>query len=137
MLSLVEECLELVSETQPNGPMIDLTRIDFADREVFAMIQRGDTIGTFQIESRAQIQTLLKVRPETLADLVVQVAIVRPGPIIGGAVSPYVQRRTDPHYQPVYDHELVEPALCDTLGVILYQDQVIEVAMALAGFTAG
>ena len=137
ILSLVEECLELVSETQPNGPMIDLTRIDFADRDVFAMIQRGDTIGTFQIESRAQIQTLLKVRPETLADLVVQVAIVRPGPIIGGAVSPYVQLRTDPHYQPTYDHELVEPALRDTLGVILYQDQVIEVAMALAGFTAG
>jgi error-prone DNA polymerase len=137
MLSLVEECLGIITQTQPDEPLVDLSRIDLDDRRVFEMIQRGDTIGTFQIESRAQIQTLLKVRPETLADLIVQVAIIRPGPIIGGAVSPYMQRRRDPDYQPTYDHESLEPVLRDTLGVILYQDQVIEVAMALAGFSAG
>ena len=137
MMSLVEECLDIVHRTHSDEPMVDLSRINFDDRDVFAMIQRGDTIGTFQIESRAQIQTLLKVRPETLADLVVQVAIIRPGPIIGGAVSPYMQRRSNPDYEPVYDHESLKPVLADTLGVILYQDQVIEVAMALAGFTAG
>lgn len=137
MLSLVEECLEIIHRTLPDEPMVDLTRIPLDDPGVFAMIRRGDTIGTFQIESRAQIQTLLKVRPETLDDLVVQVAIIRPGPIIGGAVTPYMQRRTDPNYRAVYDHPALESVLGDTLGVILYQDQVIEVARALAGFTAG
>ncbi len=137
MMSLVEECLETIHQTHSDEPMVDLSRIPFDDPGVFAMIQRGDTIGTFQIESRAQIQTLLKVRPETLADLVVQVAIIRPGPIIGGAVSPYMQRRTNPDYEPTYDHPSLKTVLGDTLGVILYQDQVIEVAMAVAGFTAG
>ncbi|HEV2527393.1 MAG TPA: error-prone DNA polymerase [Thermomicrobiales bacterium] len=137
MMSLVEECLDLVHVAWPDAPMVDLSRISYEDPDVFAMIQRGDTIGTFQIESRAQIQTLLKVRPETLADLVVQVAIIRPGPIIGGAVSPYMQRRTNPDFQPTYDHPSMKESLEDTLGVILYQDQVIEVAMAVAGFTAG
>jgi len=137
MMSLVEECLETIHQTRSDEPMVDLSRIPFDDPDVFTMIQRGGTIGTFQIESRAQIQTLLKIKPETLGDLVVQVAIIRPGPIIGGAVSPYMQRRTNPNYEPVYDHPLVREVLEDTLGVILYQDQVIEVAMALAGFTAG
>ena len=137
MLSLVEECLEIIGHSGPDEPMPDLSRIPLDDPGVFAMIQRGDTIGTFQIESRAQIQTLLKTQPRTLDDLVVQVAIIRPGPIIGGAVTPYMQRRRELEYQPVYDHESLEPVLKDTLGVILYQDQVIEVAMALAGFSAG
>jgi error-prone DNA polymerase len=105
------------------------------------MICAGDTIGTFQIESRAQIQTLLRTQPRCLEDLVVQVAIVRPGPIIGGAVNPYVQHRELARHglapPPVYDHPHLEPVLRETLGVVLYQEQVLGVAMALAGFSAG
>ena len=105
------------------------------------MICSGDTIGTFQIESRAQIQTLLRTQPRCLEDLVVQVAIVRPGPIIGGAVNPYVRHRelTRRGLAPpiAYDHPLLEPVLRETLGVVLYQEQVLGVAMALAGFSAG
>jgi error-prone DNA polymerase len=139
MLSLVEECLELIV-AQGKKP-VDLSRIDFADEAVFDMIDQGDTIGVFQIESRAQIQTLSRTKPRTLEDLIVQVAIVRPGPIIGGAVSPYVQARRELRQtgsaNPHYDHPLLEPVLRETHGVILYQEQVLEVAIRLAGFTAG
>jgi error-prone DNA polymerase len=139
MLSLVEESLRLIPA---NGKSpIDLSRIDFTDQAVYDMICTGDTIGTFQIESRAQIQTLLRTQPRCLEDLIVQVAIVRPGPIIGGAVNPYVQHRelTRRGIAPpvVYDHPLLEPVLRETLGVILYQEQVLGVSMALAGFSAG
>ena len=137
MLSMVEECLELVAARRPDEPHLDLSRIDVEDTRVYDMIRVGDTLGTFQIESRAQIQTLLKTQPQNLEDLTVQVAIIRPGPIIGGAVSPYVERRTNPAYQPSYDHPLLIPALEETLGVVLYQDQVIDVAMVMAGFSAG
>jgi error-prone DNA polymerase len=139
MLSAVEECLDLVA--RQGKPMVDLSRIDFTNPEVFAMIQQGDTVGTFQIESRAQIQTLLKTKPETLEDLVVQVAIVRPGPIVGGATRPWIrareQYRATGKADIVYDHPLLEPTLKETYGVILYQEQIIQVAMALANFTAG
>jgi error-prone DNA polymerase len=139
MLSLVEECLELIA-TSGKQP-VDLSRIDFEDRAVYKMIGDGDTIGVFQIESRAQIQTLLRTRPDNLNDLVVQVAIVRPGPIIGGAVAPYVQARRELRAtgsaNPQYDHPLLEPVLRETHGVILYQEQVLEVAIRLAGFSAG
>jgi error-prone DNA polymerase len=139
MLSLIEECLRLIPA---NGkPPVDLSRIDFTDPAVYDMICAGDTIGTFQIESRAQIQTLLRTQPRCLEDLVVQVAIVRPGPIIGGAVNPYVRQRELSRRgiapAPVYDHPLLEPVLRETLGVILYQEQVLGVAMALAGFSPG
>jgi error-prone DNA polymerase len=151
MLSLVEECLELIA-TQGWGQgqgqehaeeirPVDLSRIDFDDPAVYDMICAGDTIGVFQIESRAQIQMLPRTLPRNLEDLVVQVAIIRPGPIVGGAVTSYVQSRTRmlryPNYQPRYDHPSLEPVLRETLGVILYQEQVLEVAMKLAGFTAG
>ncbi|MDQ3226513.1 MAG: error-prone DNA polymerase, partial [Chloroflexota bacterium] len=139
MLSLVEEALRLIPA---NGKSpVDLSRIDFTDQTVYDMICTGDTIGTFQIESRAQIQTLLRTQPRCLEDLIVQVAIVRPGPIIGGAVNPYVQHReltrrgTAPPI--LYDHPLLESVLRETLGVVLYQEQVLGVAMALAGFSAG
>ncbi|CAN5667970.1 error-prone DNA polymerase [soil metagenome] len=135
MLSSIEECMTLIG--QSGDPVPDLSRINFADPAIFAMIREGDTLGTFQIESRAQIQTTLRTAPSTLADLVLQVAIVRPGPIVGGATTPYIQRRLDPNWQPTYDHPRLEPVLRDTLGVVVYQDQVIEVAQALAGFTAG
>lgn len=137
MLSMVEECLELAAATHPDDSPPDLSRIDFADERIYDMICAGDTLGTFQIESRAQIQTLLKTQPRSLDDLTVQVAIIRPGPIISGAVSPYVERRINPAYQPSYDHHLLIPVLKETLGVVLYQDQVIDVAMVMAGFTAG
>jgi error-prone DNA polymerase len=139
MLSLVEECLELIVR-QGKQP-VDLSRIDFEDPNVYAMIGKGDTIGVFQIESRAQIQTLVRTIPRNLEDLIVQVAIVRPGPIVGGAVSPYVrarqQLRREGVARPEYDHPLLEPVLRETHGVILYQEQVLEVAIRLAGFTAG
>ncbi|PYP60439.1 MAG: error-prone DNA polymerase [Gemmatimonadetes bacterium] len=143
MLSLVEECVELVAAQEGTPP--DLSRIDFADPAVYDRICRGDTVGLFQIESRAQIQMLRRTRPRNLEDLAVEVAIVRPGPIVGGAVNPYVRRREDQRrareagraYEPPLDHPLLREALAETLGVILYQDQVLQVCQALAGFTAG
>ncbi|HRA30297.1 MAG TPA: DNA polymerase III subunit alpha [Thermomicrobiales bacterium] len=139
MLSLVEECLELIVETGKG--QVDLSRIDFEDSEVYDMICRGDTIGVFQIESRAQIQSLLRTQPRNLEDLIVQVSIVRPGPIIGGAVNPYIrarqQLRREGRVTATYDHPLLEPVLRETYGGILYQEQVLEVAVALAGFSAG
>ena len=139
MLSLVEECLELIVDGG-RGP-VDLSRIDFNDRAVYDMICAGDTVGVFQIESRAQIQMLPRTRPRSLEDLIVQVAIIRPGPIVGKAVNPYVRNRQrrlrDPRAPIRYDHPSLEPVLRETLGVVLYQEQVLEVAMALAGFTAG
>jgi error-prone DNA polymerase len=143
MLSLVEEAVELVARREGRPP--DLSRIDFDDPAVYDRICAGDTVGVFQIESRAQIQMLRRTRPRTLEDLAVEVAIVRPGPIVGGAVNPYVRRREDQRrawershaYQPPLDHPLLRDALSETLGVILYQDQVLQVCQALAGFTAG
>ena len=134
MLSLVDECLELIREQRGQFP--DLGRIPHDDPRVFDMICKGDTLGVFQIESRAQIQTLPRTRPRSIEDLIVEVAIIRPGPITGGAVNPYILRRQG--REPVtYDHPALEPVLKDTLGVILFQEQVLQVAMVIAGFTAG
>ncbi|TVP45014.1 MAG: DNA polymerase III subunit alpha [Gemmatimonadales bacterium] len=139
MLSLVEEAVDLIAAR--HGQVPDLSRIDLEDAEVYDRICEGDTIGMFQVESRAQIQMIRRTRPRTLKELAVQVAIVRPGPIVGGAVNPYVRRRealrADPDYRIPYDHPLLEEALEETLGVILYQDQVLQVCRDLAGFTDG
>ena len=139
MLSAVEECVDLIAQSR--GAPIDLSRVGFDDPDVFAEIQQADTVGVFQIESRAQMQSLVQTRPENLADLTVQVALVRPGPIVGDAVNPYIRhrraRRDDPFFEPPYDHPLLQPVLHDTLGVVVFQDQVLEVAIALAGFTTG
>ncbi len=121
MLSLVEECVELIARKEGRPP--DLSRIDFDDPAVYDRICAGDTVGLFQIESRA----------------------VRPGPIVGGAVNPYVRRREAARkaaaegrtYEPPVDHPLLRECLGETLGVILYQDQVLQVCQALAGFTSG
>jgi error-prone DNA polymerase len=149
MLSLVEEAVDLITVRGTAGagraPVVDgapdLSRIDYADPAIYDRICDGDTIGMFQVESRAQIQMLRRVRPRNLEDLAVQVAIVRPGPIVGGAVNPYVRRReamrADPDYRVPYDHPLLEEALGETLGVIIYQDQVLQVCRALAGFSDG
>jgi error-prone DNA polymerase len=134
MLSAVDETLELIEEHR--GRRVDLSRIDFKDKRVYDSICEADTMGVFQIESRAQMQTLPRVRPESLEDLTVQVAIIRPGPIVGGSVNPYINRRMK-REDVTYDHPSLEPALAETLGVILYQEQVLQVAMALAGFSAG
>ena len=139
MLSLVEECSDLIAEQ--HGKVEDLSRIDFNDPEVYDMICEADTVGVFQIESRAQMQMLPRTRPRSLDDLTVQVAIIRPGPIVGGAVNPYVKHRQaqliDPNFKPPFDHPSLEPVLSETLGVILYQEQVLQAAIAVAGFTEG
>ncbi|HZQ89679.1 MAG TPA: error-prone DNA polymerase [Gaiellaceae bacterium] len=139
MLSAVEECVDAIARTR--GEQIDLSRIPLDDAEVFAEIQRADTIGCFQIESRAQMQTILRTKPENLDDITVQVALVRPGPIQGKAVHPYIDRRQrlreDPGYEPPADHPLLAEPLRDTLGVVVFQDQVLDVAIHLAGFTVG
>jgi error-prone DNA polymerase len=139
MLSAVEECVDMVARTR--GEQIDLSRVPLDDPDVFAEIQRADTIGCFQIESRAQMQTILRTRPENLDDITIQVALVRPGPIQGKAVHPYIERRQklreDPSYEPPADHPLLREPLRETLGVVVFQDQVLDVAIHLAGFTVG
>ena len=139
MLSAVEECVSEVARVR--GESIDLSRISLVDPAVYEDIQSADTVGTFQIESRAQMQSLLRTRPENLEDLTVQVALVRPGPIQGKAVHPYVKNRellrADPTHKPTYDHPLLEEPLGETYGAIVFQDQVLHVAMALAGFSVG
>ena len=139
MLSLVEESIDLIAERHGEAP--DLSRIDFEDEVIYDRICSGDTVGLFQIESRAQIQMLRRTRPRNLDDLFVQVAIVRPGPIVGGAVNPYVRRREmlreNPDYEVPYPHPLLEEALGETLGVIIFQDQVLKVCQALANFSDG
>ncbi len=139
MLSLVEECLELI--WQCRGEKLDVSTIAYDDTAVYDAICKGDTVGLFQIESRAQIQMLTRTQPRNLDDLAVQVAIVRPGPIVGGAVNPYVRRREllreNPNYVAKADHPLLDDLLKDTLGIVLYQDQVLEVAIEMGGFTPG
>ncbi|MFL5948022.1 MAG: DNA polymerase III subunit alpha [Gaiellaceae bacterium] len=139
MLSAVEECVDLVARHR--SERIDLSRVPLDDPDVFAEIQRADTVGCFQIESRAQMQVILRTRPETIDDITVQVALVRPGPIQGKAVHPYVERRQllrdDPGYRAPADHPLLEEPLRETLGVVVFQDQVLDVAVHLAGFSVG
>jgi error-prone DNA polymerase len=138
MLSAVERCVEEIGRAR--GERLDLSRIPLDDAETFESIRAAETTGVFQIESRAQMQMLPRTRPRTLEDLTVQVALVRPGPIQGGAVHPYIERRKrlreDPGFAIPYEHPLLEPVLRETLGAIVYQEQVIEVAMALAGFSS-
>ena len=136
MLSAVENCVELIARTR--GERIDLSRIPFDDPETFRAVRRADTVGVFQIESRAQMQSLRRTLPESLDDLTVQVAIVRPGPIQGGAINPYIERRRrlreDPSHEVPYPHPSLREVLRGTLGTIIFQDQVMEVAQAFAGF---
>ena len=139
MLSAVERCVEEIGRVR--GARVDLSRIPYDDKATYDAIQVADTMGVFQIESRAQMASLLRTRPQSLEDLTIQVAIVRPGPILGGAVNPYIQRlqmlRENPDYVVPYEHESLREVLKDTLGTIIFQDQVIEVAMAFAGFSPG
>ena len=139
MLSCVEECVDRIA--QLHGAPIDLSRVPLDDPAVFAEIQAADTVGVFQIESRAQMQSLLRTKPETIDDLTIQVALVRPGPIQGKAVHPYIEHRRrlreDPSFVFPVPHESLREPLAATLGVVVFQDQVLDVAIALAGFTIG
>jgi error-prone DNA polymerase len=133
-LSVVAECLELIKNKTGTRP--DLDQLPLSDPAVFEMCSAADTIGVFQIESRAQMQTLPRTRPQTFNDLVVEVAIIRPGPIQGNAVHPYIRRKQG-REEVTYAHPLLAPILKDTLGVILYQEQIIEIAMYVAGMAPG
>jgi error-prone DNA polymerase len=132
MMSVLQDSLTLVRET---GGSVDLAQLPPDDPAVYRSLQEADTIGVFQVESRAQMATLPRVRPERFYDLVVQVAIIRPGPIVGDMVHPYIRRRRG--REPVtYAHPSLEPILRRTLGVPLFQEQLLKMAMVTAGFTA-
>jgi len=134
MLAALEEALPLVREH--DGVALDLARLPPDDPKVYAMLQRADTVGVFQVESRAQMATLPRMRPERFYDLVVEVALIRPGPIVGKLVHPYLQRRSG--REPItYAHPALEPILARTLGVPLFQEQLLRMAMTVAGFSAG
>ncbi len=134
MLAALEECIPMVREHE--GVAIDLAHLPADDPEVYAMLQRADTVGVFQVESRAQMATLPRMKPRCFYDLVIEVAIIRPGPIVGGMVHPYLNRRAG--REPVtYLVPALEPILNRTLGVPLFQEQLLRIAMAVAGFTGG
>lgn len=134
MLGLIAEATEAIQTTEQVA--LDLNQIPLNDPEIYKMLQQADTIGTFQVESRAQLQMLPRLKPETFEDIATQIAIIRPGPIQGGAVHPYLKRRRNE--EPVaYLHPCLKPVLKETLGVLLYQEQAIRVAMVAANFTPG
>ncbi|MGH9456434.1 MAG: DNA polymerase III subunit alpha [Thermoanaerobaculia bacterium] len=134
MLAALEEAIPLIREKEKTE--IDLAHLPQNDPKVFAMLNEADTVGLFQVESRAQMATLPKNAPKTFYDIVVQVAIIRPGPIVGGMVRPFFDRRTGK--APVeYPHPSLEPILARTLGVPLFQEQLLRIAMVAAGFTGG
>ncbi len=133
MLSALHYAIDLVAEHK--GIEVDLARLDLSDPAVYEMLQRADSVGVFQVESRAQMATLPRLRPRVFYDLVVEVALIRPGPIQGGSVHPYIKRRNG--LEPVsYDHPSMEPALRKTLGVPLFQEQLMQLAVDCAGFSA-
>ncbi len=134
MLAALEDTLAQVRVHE--GRRVDLAKLPEDDPATFALIRQADTIGTFQIESRAQMATLPRMKPERFYDLVVEVAIIRPGPITGKMVNPYLNRRAG--REPVtYPHPSLEPILARTLGVPLFQEQLLRIAMTAAGFTGG
>jgi error-prone DNA polymerase len=134
MLSAIRRTLDIVSERR--GERFEMQDIPSEDPQTYEMISQADTVGVFQIESRAQMSMLPRMRPKTFYDLVIEVAIVRPGPIQGGAVHPYLQRRQG--FEPVtYPSDALKTALGRTLGVPIFQEQVMQVAILAAGFTAG
>ncbi|HEV2462760.1 MAG TPA: error-prone DNA polymerase [Acidobacteriaceae bacterium] len=131
MMAVIHDCLELIP--QHYGEPIDLAQLP-EDEEVYQTVQRADTIGMFQIESRAQMASLPRNKPERFYDLVVQVAIVRPGPIVGKMINPYLLRRQEKQ-EVTYPHPSLEPVLRRTLGVPLFQEQLLRIAMTVANFS--
>jgi error-prone DNA polymerase len=133
-LSMVSEACALIEQRYGVKPDLDALPLD--DPAVYRLLAEGDAIGCFPVESRAQSSMLPRLKPQRFEDLVIEVAIVRPGPIQGGMVNPYLRRRQG--LEPVtYLHPSLEPALRETLGVVVFQEQVIRVAIAVAGFTPG
>jgi len=134
MLSAIQRCFQLIRDTHDTP--IDMSRIPAEDPKTYAMITRADTIGVFQIESRAQMAMLPRLRPQRFYDLVIEIAIVRPGPIQGDMVHPYLKRRQG--LEPVsYPNDEIREVLERTLGVPIFQEQVIKLAMVAAGFSGG
>jgi error-prone DNA polymerase len=133
MLSVLHYASDYVAAH--HGRRFELHDLQPEDPEVFAMLARGDSVGVFQVESRAQMATLPRLKPREFYDLVVEVALIRPGPIQGGSVHPYIRRRNNQE-RVVYDHPLCEPALRKTLGVPLFQEQLMQLATDVAGFSA-
>ncbi len=134
MLTAIHKCFDLVRKH--SGRRLTLASIPADDREVYAMIRRADTMGVFQIESRAQMSMLPRLRPQCFYDLVIEVAIVRPGPIQGNMVHPYLRRRNGEEAV-TYPNEVVRRVLEKTLGVPLFQEQAMRLAVEAAGFTPG
>ncbi len=133
MLSALHYAVDLVAEHK--GIDVDLAKLDLSEAAVYEMLQKADSVGVFQVESRAQMATLPRLKPRIFYDLVVEVALIRPGPIQGGSVHPYIKRRNGD--EPVtYDHPSMESALRKTLGVPLFQEQLMQLAVDCAGFTA-
>jgi error-prone DNA polymerase len=134
MMAVLEESLQLIRTH--HGEEIDLGRLPQDDPAIYSALQKADTVGMFQVESRAQMSCLPRLRPKCFYDIVVQVAIIRPGPIVGKMVHPYLQRRQG-REAPEYYHPDLEPVLARTLGVPLFQEQLLRMAMIAAGFTGG
>lgn len=132
MLSALHYAIDLTREHK--GIDVDLSKLDLSEAAVYEMLQRADSVGVFQVESRAQMATLPRLKPRTFYDLVVEVALIRPGPIQGGSVHPYIKRRNGEE-EVVYDHPSMKPALEKTLGVPLFQEQLMQLAVDCAGFT--
>src|SRR5487761_249558 len=134
MMAVLEDSLKIIRDDY--GEEIDLGRLPANDPAVYDALQRADTVGMFQIESRAQMSCLPRLRPKCFYDIVVQVAIIRPGPIVGKMVHPYLKRRQG-RESVEYLHPSLEPVLARTLGVPLFQEQLLRIAMIAAGFTGG
>ncbi|OPX12631.1 error-prone DNA polymerase [Mycobacterium sp. AT1] len=133
MLSALHYAIDLAAEHK--GLEVDLSRLDLSEAAVYEMLQRADSVGVFQVESRAQMATLPRLKPRVFYDLVVEVALIRPGPIQGGSVHPYIRRRNGEEVV-TYDHPSMEQALRKTLGIPLFQEQLMQLAVDCAGFSA-
>ena len=134
MMAALEESIQLIRESYHEE--VDLAHLPQDDPLVYESLQKADTIGLFQVESRAQMSCLPRLRPEKFYDIVVQVAIIRPGPIVGNMVHPYLKRRQG-REEVIYHHPSLEPVLRRTLGVPLFQEQLLKMAMICAGFSGG
>lgn len=133
MMAVLKDCVEIIPKYY--GEKIDLAQLPQEDPDVYRMLQEADTVGLFQVESRAQMASIPKNKPDKFYDLVVQVAIIRPGPIVGNTMNPYIQRRMG-RQEITYPHPSLEPVLRRTLGVPLFQEQLIRIVMVIANFTA-
>lgn len=134
MMAVLKDCVDLIPRHY--GKNVDIAQIPHDDPKVYESLRRADTVGLFQVESRAQMASLPRNNPDKFYDLVVQVAIIRPGPIVGKMMHPYMERRQG-RQDISYPHPLLEPVLRRTLGVPLFQEQLLRIAMTIANFTGG